>query len=278
MKEKKQKFEVFLSQLIETNTTLASLTDFAKVQKNVNKIAVKLCQLNHLIGREDLESAVREIYDENPHSFEVLGMLLAVRDNKSIRDSKGAIIHISEYFTNVENICNYINESGLREIFTSKRVTNLVDYVFGVEVGLDTNARKNRGGEIMEHDVAQIFDEARVPYSREVSSLDLSGLDSLGQDVKRFDFVIKSAKTTYLIEANFYNSKGSKLNETARSYTDICPKINAANSYEFVWITDGQGWLSAKNKLEEAYNIIPSVYNLTTISNFIQKIKAEIDD
>lgn len=98
---------------------------------------------------------------------------------------------------------------------------------------------------------------------------------SLGADVKRFDFVIKTKKKTYLIETNFYNGGGSKLNETARSYSDVAPKINQYENYEFVWITDGQGWLSAKNKLEEAYNIIPSMYNLSTLQNFIEKVKSE---
>jgi type II restriction enzyme len=98
---------------------------------------------------------------------------------------------------------------------------------------------------------------------------------SFGVDVKRFDFVIKTKKKTYLIETNFYNGGGSKLNETAKAYSDIAPKINQYENYEFVWITDGQGWNSARNKLEEAYNIIPCIYNLATLKNFIDKIKSE---
>ncbi len=98
---------------------------------------------------------------------------------------------------------------------------------------------------------------------------------SLGADVKRFDFVIKTKKKTYLIETNYYNGGGSKLNETARSYSDVAPKINQYKNYEFVWITDGQGWHSAKNKLEEAFSIIPSLYNLSTLHLFIAKIQNE---
>jgi type II restriction enzyme len=124
--------------------------------------------------------------------------------------------------------------------------------------------------------VSLFFDKAKVFYKKEVSNTAYPEIVSLGADVKRFDFVIKTKKKTYLIETNYYNSGGSKLNETARSYSDVAPKINQYPSYEFVWITDGQGWLSAKNKLEEAYSIIPSMYNLTTLDNFIMKIKAEI--
>lgn len=150
-----------------------------------------------------------------------------------------------------------------------------MDYVFGIEVGLDTNARKNRGGENMSKAVSQFFDKANVFYRKEVRNTVFPEILSLGADVKRFDFVIKTKKKTYLIETNFYNGGGSKLNETARSYSDVAPKINKYETYEFVWITDGQGWLSAKNKLEEAYNIIPSLYNLTTLDHFIKKIKSE---
>jgi len=182
---------------------------------------------------------------------------------------------LDSYFTSPESICEYIEETGLGEIFRNKDVKNLVDYVFGIEVGLDTNARKNRGGENMSKAVSLFFDKAKVFYKKEVSSTAFPEIMSLGTDVKRFDFVIKTKKKTYLIETNFYNGGGSKLNETARSYSDVAPKINQYKNYEFVWITDGQGWLSAKNKLEEAYNVIPSMYNLTTLKNFIEKIKSE---
>ena len=96
---------------------------------------------------------------------------------------------------------------------------------------------------------------------------------ALGADNKRFDFVIRTSQKTYLIEANFYAGGGSKLNEVARAYSELAPKINAVPGYEFVWITDGIGWNSARNKLEEAFEHVPSVYNLTNINEFIQMIK-----
>ena len=123
--------------------------------------------------------------------------------------------------------------------------------------------------------VSLIFDQANISYKTEVSNTVFPEITSLGADVKRFDFVIKTKKKTYLIETNYYNSGGSKLNETARAYSDLAPKINQYDGYEFVWITDGQGWLSAKNKLEEAYNIIPSVYNLSTLKEFINRVITE---
>lgn len=272
-----EQFKIFLSQLSETNATLDYFTDFKKIKSNVSKIAIKLNQLNYLIGKADIKAAVNELYIENPKAFEVLDILIAIRKNKNAKtfNNKGEIVLLDSYFTSSESICEYIEETGLGEVFRNKDVKNLVDYVFGIEVGLDTNARKNRGGENMSKAVSLFFDKAKVFYKKEVSNTAFPEIVSLGADVKRFDFVIKTKKKTYLIEANYYNGGGSKLNETARSYSDVAPKINKYSNYEFVWITDGQGWLSAKNKLEEAYSIIPSMYNLTTLETFITKIKAE---
>jgi type II restriction enzyme len=272
-----EQFKIFLSQLSETNATLDYFTDFKKIKSNVNKIAIKLNQLNYLIGKEDLNKAVYELYEENPKVFEVLDILIAIRKNKRAKtfNNKGEIILLDTYFETPELVLEFIEETGLAEVFKNKDISNLVDYVFGIEVGLDTNARKNRGGDNMSKAVSLIFDKAGVFYKKEVNNTIFPEIISLGADVKRFDFVIKTKRKTYLIEANYYNSGGSKLNETARSYSDVAPKINQYENYEFVWITDGQGWFSAKNKLEEAFNIIPSLYNLITLEDFIKKIQEE---
>ena len=272
----KEQFKTFLSQLSETNATLDYFVDFQKVIGNVRKIALKLNQLNYLIGKDNLEEAINELYEENPKVFEVLDILIAVRNkNTKILDNIGKIVSLENYFTSPKSILEYICETRLAEVFKNKEITNLVDYVFGIEVGLDTNARKNRGGDNMSKAVSLLFDREEVYYKKEVNSPLFLDIESLGVDVKRFDFVIKTKKKTYLIETNFYNTGGSKLNEVARAYSEVAPKINQYENYEFVWITDGQGWLSAKNKLEEAYNTIPSVYNLTTLSKFVEKVKKE---
>jgi type II restriction enzyme len=272
-----EQFKTFLSQLSETNATLDYFTDFNKIKGNINKISIKLNQLNYLIGKENLGEAIQELFDENPKVFEVLDILIAVRKNKKAKtfNNNGDIILLDTYFHTSKSILEFIEETGLGEVFRNKNITNLVDYVFGIEVGLDTNARKNRGGENMSKAVSLFFDKAEIHYKKEVSNTVFPEIISLGADVKRFDFVIKTKKKTYLIETNYYNGGGSKLNETARSYSDVAPKINQYKNYEFVWITDGQGWLSAKNKLEEAFSIIPSLYNLSTLHLFIAKIQKE---
>lgn len=269
------KFDIFLSQLKETNATLGFFTDFPKASSSVAKIAVKLNQLNFLLGKDDLRAAVELIYNENPKAFEVLDILVAVRkkDKKLVLNEKLQPVLLESFFNDVGSICTYIEGTGLGEVFCSKKITNLVDYVFGVEVGLDTNARKNRSGKLMAEAIAKVFAEASIVYEEEVNSTTFNDLKGLGKDLKRFDFVIRKKDKIFLIEANFYNDGGSKPNEVARSYSDIAPKINANKKYEFVWITDGQGWLSAKNKLEEAYSIIPRVYNLTTLPSFVEELK-----
>ena len=272
----KEQFKTFLSQLSETNATLDYFVDFEKVKGNVRKIALKLNQLNYLIGKDNLEEAINDLYDENPKVFEVLEILIAVRNkNAKTLDNTGKITLLESYFTSPKGVLEYIYETGLAEVFKNKEISNLVDYVFGIEVGLDTNARKNRGGDNMSKAVSLLFDREGIYYKKEVNSTLFLDIESLGVDVKRFDFVIKTRKKTYLIETNFYNTGGSKLNEVARAYSEVAPKINQYENYEFVWITDGQGWLSAKNKLEEAYNTIPSIYNLTTLSEFVKKVKKE---
>lgn len=270
-------FQLFISQLSETNATLGYFTDFAKIRSNVKKIAIKLNQLNYLIGKTDLKEAIRDLYQENPKVFEILDILIAIRKNKKAKtfNNQGEIVALDSYFHSPDKIFEYIQETGLAEVFQNKDVTNLVDYVFGIEVGLDTNARKNRGGDNMANAVALLFNSENLLFESEVSSTLFPEITSLGVDVKRFDFVIKTSQKTYFIETNYYNSGGSKLNEVARAYSDVAPKINQYPNYEFVWITDGQGWLTAKNKLEAAFNIIPCVYNLATVAVFIERIKTE---
>lgn len=270
-------FNTFLSQLKETNATLDFFCDFDKIKNYVEDVEISLNTLNFLIGQKDMESAIRKLWDRNKDCFEDLEILIAVRKNseKKVIDEDGNVRRIKHYFESADGVITFIKETGLQKVFQDKNIKNLVDYVFGVETGLDTNARKNRSGDLMANRVASVFDNNGVTYQREINSSTLPGLEILGKDKKRFDFVIKTSKKTYLIEVNFYSGGGSKLTEVARSYSDIGPKINSLPQYEFVWITDGKGWESAKNKLEEAYSIIPELYNLTTLEEFIEKVKAE---
>lgn len=269
------RFNEFMKPLKETHFSLKDYVDFPKVAANVEAISIKLNQLNYLIGQEDMEAAVDRLWEENPKVFSVLDILIAVRskDKKKAIDENGNIFLVSDYFSSSKQVINFLNETGLTGVFQNKQIKNLVDYVFGVEVGLDSNARKNRGGHIMENLVASIFDKHGIKYKQEVYYTEFPEIvKALGADKKRFDFVIKTKDKTYLIEANFYTGGGSKLNEVARAYSELAPKINAVPGFEFVWITDGIGWESARNKLEEAFAHIPSVYNLSNLNELINKL------
>lgn len=268
-------FQRFMSQLQETNQTLDFFCDFKKISQNVENIKLSLCILNSLIGTKDMRSAVETIWNRDKTAFNVMDILIAVRSEgkKVVLDKIGNCVVLDSMFKSVDGVMEFLDDTGLTEIFQSRRITNLVDYVFGIETGLDTNARKNRSGHVMEGIVKHIFDNNNIKYRQEVYSSEWPEITKvLGDDEKRFDFVVKTVGKTYLIEVNFYSSGGSKLNEVARAYTDLAPKINSVSGFEFVWITDGIGWKSARNKLQEAYNNIPSVYNLTDISDFVDQI------
>lgn len=130
----KKDFDLFLSQLSERNATLDYFTDSEKVILNTNKIAIKLNQLNYLIGKNDLRKAIKELYDENPKVFEVLDILIAVRtkDKKKTLNANGEFVLLETYFSSLQGVIDYVEQTGLAEVFKNKNITNLVDYVFGV--------------------------------------------------------------------------------------------------------------------------------------------------
>lgn len=271
-------FDRFMDQLMETNQTLGFFCDFDKAEQNVSKVKVKLLMLNNLLGSENMREAVEEIWEINKSAFQVLGILIAVRDGsqKKVLDGNGRTVNLASYYESVDGIMEFLELTGLMKLFMSNKIHNLVDYVFGIEIGLDTNARKNRSGHLMEAAVANLFSRNNIAFNIEVYSRQWSAIRQvLGTDDKRFDFVIATPAKTYLIEVNFYSDGGSKPNEVARAYSDIGPKINSVSGFEFVWITDGIGWHKAKNKIQEAYSIIPKVHNLTDVQEFIDIIKSE---
>lgn len=271
-----EQFNQFMSQLSETNATLSFWTDFDKIRKNVASVEIKLNTLNYLIGKEDLRLAITKLWNNDKRVFDVLLILVACRkrDKKKVVNDKAEFVLLESYLDTLDGVIEFIEGTGLAQVFQDKNIKNLVDYVFGVETGLDSNARKNRSGDAMEDTVELIIKSSGLQYRKEVVSSEWPEITkTLGTDKKRFDFVITTKKKTYLFEVNFYSGGGSKLNETARSFTEIGPKINSVPGFEFVWVTDGKGWNSARNKLQEAYNSIPSVYNLLTLKSFLNSIK-----
>lgn len=269
-------FKVFMQQLQETNQSLDFFCDFKKIAQNVADIKLSLCTLNSLIGAEDLRLAVETIWKRDKAAFAVMDILIAVRSEgkKKVLDAMGNCVMIDHFFESVDGVMEYLESTGLADLFKKQEIKNLVDYVFGIETGLDSNARKNRSGKIMEATIGKLLAKHGFAYREQVGSSEWKNLtEVLGEDEKVFDFVFEAKGTTYLCEVNFYSGGGSKLNEVARSYSDIAPKVNKVPGFEFVWITDGIGWRSAKNKLQEAFYIIPNVFNLTSFESFLDSLK-----
>ncbi|MFV0946548.1 type II restriction endonuclease [Campylobacter jejuni] len=274
----KLSFENFLKNLQITNRHLDFYVDWKKCLDNKNKISIYLNHLNFLLGKnkDDLKQYIKELFREYPKAFSVLNILIAVRD----KDKKDIVIDqfsnfasLEGYFKNSDSVYNFICETGLLEIFSTYEIKDLNDFVFGVEVGLDTNARKNRSGNIMEMQLKEIFTLHCLNFEEQVNIQKFSELhNAFGKDIKKFDFVIFTSNKTYCVECNFYASNGSKLNEVSRAYQELALKFDSLSQYEFIWVTDGYGWLDAKNKLAEAYEKV-EIYNLSNINDFILKVK-----
>ena len=268
-------FDTFLETLCQTNRHLDFYVDWEKCAKNRDDISTSLNHLNYLIGKNqsEIEMGVNKLYESYPKAFEALPILIAKRDNKTFLDSQNKESCLSDYLRDPSSIFKFLLESRLIDIFSSRKIKDLNDYVFGVEVGLDTHARKNRSGKLMEKLLASIFQKHNIDFKEQVSVGKMGQSQNFfGSDTKCFDFVIQTRKTTYVVECNFYTAGGSKLNETARSYRELSERVNQIDGYRFVWITDGCGWIEAKSKLEEAYKKI-EIYNLRHIHYFVEKLK-----
>ena len=271
-------FEEWLSTFRPCIADYCYYVDFDKVNRNVDSLKVELNILNTLVGSKNIEKDFEDIITKYPETLKCIPLLLAVRANEiSVTDADGEYnFSFKKCNYSIDDYKMFMRKTKLFDLLENHIVSNLVDYVTGVETGLDTNARKNRSGHLMEGQVASMLDNAGVACRQEVYSTEYPELSVLGEDKKRFDFVVESNHCKYLMEVNFYSGGGSKLNEVARAYSELSPKINAVDGFEFVWITDGIGWKSAKNKLEEAFYAIPNIYNLTTIDEFIKQVKEEL--
>lgn len=247
--------------------------DWNKVLQNVQKYKDELNILNGLIGVEHIEKEFRRIVCKYPEVAKCIPILVAIRSTE-VELSSGTI-NFNPAKHNIDEICVFMNECGLFKILKNKNIKNLIDYLTGVEVGLDSNGRKNRTGTIMEQKVEQFLTNANIKYWKEMSSnhvekefnIDLSPITDSGESIKRFDFVFKVKNIVYGVEVNFYSTQGSKLNETARSYKEIAEKAKKIKNFRFMWITDGCGWKGAKNNLHETFNVLDDIYNINNLKN-----------
>lgn len=284
-------FNNWLSKFRSSIANYSYYVDFEKVHRNVDGIKVELNILNSLIGSRDIENDFTNLLKRYPEIIKCVPILLAVRANEIYcQDENGGYLYkfdfdkyppnSHEYF---ERCRYFMRETGLFDLLENHIINNLIDYVTGVETGLDSNGRKNRGGHLMEDLVESFIVKAgfikgksyfKEMYIHEITEkwgIDLSAISNQGKAEKRFDFVIKTPKMIYGIETNFYTGGGSKLNETARSYKQIAQEVATIDGFEFVWFTDGSGWTSARHNLEETFDVMENIYSIDDLENNILK-------
>lgn len=276
-------FNIWLSGFRDSIADYCYYIDFEKVHRNVNGIKVELNILNSLIGSDNIEHDFEELIKKYPETLKCIPLLLAVRANEIYAiDSDGAFTYnFKNQNLPVEQYKIFMKKTGLFDLMQNHIINNLVDYATGVETGLDSNGRKNRGGHLMENLVEDFiqksgfiknenyFKEMYIHQITDKWNIDLSAISNQGKMEKRFDFVIKTPETIYGIETNFYGSGGSKLNETARSYKTLALETDTIDGFTFVWFTDGKGWTSARNNLEETFDVMEHIYNIKDLENGI---------
>jgi type II restriction enzyme len=277
--------------LQESIFTWSYFVDFEKVKLNVKKVEKELNILNYLIGKENIEKEFIDLVTEYPETRKALPLLIAVRKDKLgstpiITDIDELIPEHKQYIFYddlnekiAKELLIFFRDSGLKDILQNKYIKNLVDYCFGVEVGFDTNARKNRTGTLMENIVAKFLDEfcsdnlnfqfieqATQKRIKEYFNYEIE----IDKNSRRFDFALYDTNRDklYLIEVNYYSGGGSKLKATAGEYQYLNDFLKTQN-IDFIWITDGKGWMTALNPLEETFNHNDYVINLNMIKNGI---------
>ena len=280
---KNRDFITWLSGFRDSIADYSYYIDFEKVYRNVDSIKVELNILNSLIGSKNIESDFEVLLEKYPEILKCIPLLLAVRANEIYAiDGDGEFTYkFKKPNLLTEQYKVFMRKTGLFNLMADHIINNLVDYATGVETGLDSNGRKNRGGHLMENLVESFikragfikdetyFKEMYIHQITEKWSIDLSAISNQGKMEKRFDFVIKTSNMIYGIETNFYGSGGSKLNETARSYKTLALETDTIDGFTFVWFTDGKGWTSARNNLEETFDVMEHIYNIKDLENGI---------
>lgn len=280
-------FDEWLSKFRASISSYGYYIDFDKVVRNVDEIKVELNILNSLIGSKSIEDDFESIIEKYPETLKCIPLLLAVRSNEIYaQDEDGAFLYnFKKMNYDVEQYKVFMRKTGLFDMIANHIVNNLVDYALGIETGLDSNGRKNRGGHQMENLVEKYIVAAgftkgetyfKEMYLKDIEkkwNIDLSALSNQGKAAKRFDFVIKTENMIYGIETNFYGGGGSKLNETARSYKMLSQEADTIDGFTFVWFTDGIGWKSAKGNLRETFEVMENIYSIEDMENgIIEKV------
>lgn len=277
-------FDFFKCTLKKTRPTLPDYyVNWDKVLSNSARVEMALHQLDYIIGKPDMSEALAEVLQENPSVVEALPAIFASRDDEHllIMEGEGPVEFIFQAEAlrtdkDVLQIVRFCDEIGLFRFIRKARITNFVDFVYGVETGIDTNGRKNRGGKQMEASVeeyiAAICQENEYEYMTEATASHIKRRFkkelSVDKTNRRIDFVINTPDKLFLIETNYYAGGGSKLKATAGEYQTLHDAI-AKDGHQFIWITDGAGWKTTLNALRETFDHVDYILNLEMLASGI---------
>jgi len=274
----KKDFDNLINTLKNSIKTWGYFVNWKKVFSNASDLEIALNKLNYLLGKDNLKEGFKRLYESNPDIIRALPVLLAVRESKLEIFDKAT--KNSEFFNfsgeaeSPEKYYEFLEKSGLARLFQKDGVKNLVDYVMGVEVGLDSNGRKNRGGSLMEEIVESFIrdfcDKNGFEYLSQARSTAIKARWNLDVKVDKsersFDFAVfnPTNKKIKLFETNFYNGGGSKLKAVCGEFRNLHDELKAQD-IDFIWVTDGLGWHTTKRPLEETYNHNDYVFNLSML-------------
>lgn len=280
-----ERLNEFLNSLSSTNKTPEYFVNWEKVERGVKRYELELNTLNYLLGKQNIESEARKLFISYPNLLKVIPILIATRDEQiDILMLDGDEMHFSNLdFQNIDThnfelYFDFIKNSGILDFLQNSAQKNLVDFVYGVEVGLDSNARKNRSGTtmetILEKKVAEVCEELNFKFKTQATSIWMKQNWNVevptDKSARRFDIAILNTKnnSVYVIETNFYNGGGSKLKSVAGEFKSLNKFIKESNDkVTFAWVTDGQGWNTAKKPLLEAFDEIDNIFNLEMLKN-----------
>ena len=276
-----ERLEKFLSTLSITNRTPEYYVNWSKVNRETKKYELELNTLNYLIGKDDIYIEALDLFTKQPNLLKAIPSLIASRDNVldilTIDNDDNMSFEQLDFKTidtsRIDDYIKFIEKSGLLKFLQQHANRSLVDYVYGVETGLDSNARKNRSGTtmegILERHVAKISQEQKLDWKAQATAQyikDKWGIKvPVDKSERRFDVAVysKEKHKVWLLETNYYGGGGSKLKSVAGEFTELSQfVVTSDDDVEFVWVTDGQGWLTAHLPLAEAFSHITNVFNL----------------
>jgi type II restriction enzyme len=274
-------FDYLINNLKDTIRTYDFYVAWNKVTENISKIEISLNIMNSLIGKKNIKQELKALIKAYPEIVPIIPILIACRENSLIvADTRGDIQYSfaqkkSYNDIEIDKIVFFSEQCGLLKILSDKKIKNLVDYCLGVEVGLDTNARKNRSGTAMENltefYVKSICQKYNYQYLSQATVSEIKS--NFGKIVptdkadRHFDFVINKDNKIYLIEVNYYSGGGSKLKSVAGEFKSLFELVKTKQDVCFIWITDGLGWKTAQRPLLETFNATDFVFNLKMLEN-----------